>query len=44
MTRDDPSQRRKTKRDKKAKAHYNKYKKGGAQRSTKIKITNEKKK
>jgi len=39
MPRSDPNQR-KTKRDKKAKARYNKYKKGGSQRSTKIKLTN----
>jgi hypothetical protein len=42
MPRDDPSQRRKTKRDKKAKARYKPYKKGGSQRSMKIKIQNEK--
>jgi len=42
MARDDPTSRRKTKRDKKAKAKYNIYKKGGSQRSMKIKIKNEK--
>jgi len=42
MPRSDPKERRKTKRDKKAKGTYNKYKKGGHQRSTKIKITNTK--
>jgi len=40
MPHSDPSERRKTKHDKKAKAKYNKYKKGGRHRSTKIKITN----
>ncbi|MFH1270221.1 MAG: hypothetical protein ABII03_01155 [Nanoarchaeota archaeon] len=40
MARSDPSQRRKTKRDKKAKAKYKPYKKGGSHRSTKIKLTN----
>jgi len=39
MARSDPNQR-KTKRDKKAKARYNKYKKGGRHRATKIKMTN----
>ena len=39
MSTSDPYQR-KTKGDKKAKARYNKYKKGGARRSTKIKIIN----
>ncbi|MFH1802186.1 MAG: hypothetical protein ABH864_01910 [archaeon] len=43
MARSDPSERRKTKRDKKAKARYKPYKKGGSHRSSKIKITNEKK-
>jgi len=38
----DSSERRKTKRDKKAKAKYNAYKKGGRHRASKIKITNEK--
>jgi hypothetical protein len=41
MPRDDPSSRRKTKRDKKAKAKYKQYKRGGQHRSTKIKITKE---
>ena len=36
-------EKRKSKRDKKAKARYNKYKKGGSQRSTKIKLTGKKK-
>jgi len=42
MPRDDPKSRRKTKRDKKAKARYNKNKKGGSLRSTKISLTNKK--
>jgi hypothetical protein len=33
--------KRKSKNDKRAKARYNKYKKGGSQRSTKIKLQNE---
>jgi hypothetical protein len=41
MPRADPD-RRKTKRDKKAKARYNKYKKGGRFRATKIKETDNK--
>ena len=36
-------ERRQTKGDKKAKRRYNMYKKGGSQRSSDIKITNEKK-
>ncbi|MEK6800484.1 MAG: hypothetical protein AABY10_01840 [Nanoarchaeota archaeon] len=32
--------KRKTKRDKKAKARYNRYKKGGSQRASKITISN----
>jgi len=40
MAYSDPRERRKTKRDKKAKAKYNKYKRGGSQRSTKIKLKN----
>jgi len=39
----DPKSRRKTKRDKKAKAKYGVYKKGGHHRSTKIKITDNQK-
>jgi len=42
MPKSDPSERRKTKPDKKAKAHYKIYKKGGSQRSMKIKVTNKK--
>jgi len=38
MPRSDPSSSRKTKNDKKAKSHYNRYKKGGSQRSTKISL------
>jgi len=38
MPRADPTSSRKTKRDKKAKGLYNKYKKGGSQRSTKISL------
>lgn len=38
----DPYARRKTKNDKRAKARYKVYKIGGHQRSSKIKITNEK--
>jgi len=34
--------KRKTKRDKKAKGHYNKFKKGGRHRSSKIDISNNK--
>jgi len=41
MASQDHSGRRKTKRDKKAKRLYKIYKKGGSQRSTKIKLTNE---
>jgi len=41
MPREDPQSRRKTKRDKKAKSTYNKYKKGGRFRATKVKVTNE---
>ena len=33
-------EKRKTKNDKRAKRRYNKYKKGGAQRSANIKLTN----
>ena len=35
----DPSERRKTKNDKRAKARYNKFKRGGHQRATNIKLT-----
>lgn len=34
--------KRKSKNDKKAKGHYNKYKKGGQHRSDNVKIINEK--
>ena len=37
-----PKERRKSKKDKKAKRGFNKYKKGGSNRSRKIKITNKK--
>jgi len=42
MPRSNPSERRKTKRDKKAKARYKIYKKGGSQRSMKISLKNKK--
>ena len=35
------SERRKNKNDKKAKARYNKYKKGGQFRSSNVKLSNE---
>jgi len=40
MPSQDYSSRRKTKNDKRAKARYKIYKKGGIQRTTNIKITN----
>jgi len=41
MPHQDPSSSRKTKRDKRAKANYNKYKKGGSQRVAKLSLKNE---
>jgi len=43
MAKSSPSERRKTKQDRKAKARYKVYKKGGSMRATKIRLTNKEK-